>query len=75
MHRSQSLRSRSFAAHLGRGVWHCIRCGAGGNVLDLWVAVTRQPLPPAVIDLYGRLGRELPWLPRYRKGDTHLPDP
>jgi DNA primase len=64
VHGSRTPRSRSFAAHLDKGVWHCFRCGAGGNVLDLWVAVTRQPLPAAVIDLYRRLGREVPWLPR-----------
>jgi DNA primase len=63
-HRSQAPRSRSFAAHLGKGLWHCFRCGAGGNVLDLWVAVTRQGLHTAVIDLYRRLGRDVPWLPR-----------
>jgi DNA primase len=61
VHRSRRPRSRSFAAHLGKGVWHCFRCGAGGNVLDLWVAVTRQDLHAAVIDLYTRLGREVPW--------------
>jgi DNA primase len=64
VHRSRMQRSRSFAAHLDRGVWHCFRCGAGGNVLDLWVAVTRQDLHAAVIDLYTRLGRAVPWLPR-----------
>jgi len=74
VHRSQAPRSRSFAAHLGRGVWHCFRCGAGGNVLDLWVALTQQPLYPAVIDLYRRLGREVPWLARSRKGEAIMPD-
>jgi DNA primase len=64
VHGSRGPRSRSFGAHLGRGVWHCFRCGAGGNALDLWVAVTRQPLHPAVLDRYGRLGRAVPWLPR-----------
>jgi DNA primase len=64
VHGSRRPRSRSFAAHLGRGVWHCFRCGRGGNVLDLWVEVTRQPLHAAVIDLYQRLGRPVPWLPR-----------
>ena len=63
VHRSHGPRGRSFAAHLGRGVWHCFVCGAGGNVLDLWAALTRQPLHGAVIDLYRRLGREVPWLP------------
>ena len=64
VHGSKGPRSRSFGAHLGRGVWHCFRCGAGGNALDLWAAVTRQPLYPAVLDLYARLGRAVPWLAR-----------
>jgi DNA primase len=83
VHRARSPRGRSFAAHLGRGVWHCFRCGAGGNVLDLWAAVTRQPLHAAVIDWYGRLGRAVPWRPRpaaARRPDEHRekstrPDP
>jgi len=62
VHGSRTRTSRSFAAHLGKGVWHCFRCEAGGNVLDLWVAVTQLPLYAAVIDLYTRLGREVPWL-------------
>ena len=41
---------------------YCFKCGAGGNALDLWVAVTRQPLHAAVLDLYSRLGRDVPWL-------------
>ena len=61
--RSRAPHRRAFAAHLGRGLWHCFVCGAGGNVLDLWAALTRQPLHGAVIDLYRRLGREVPWLP------------
>jgi len=64
VHRSRTPGSRSFAAHLGKNIWHCFGCGAGGNALDLWVTVTRQPLHAAVIDLYSRLGRELPWLRR-----------
>ena len=63
VHRSRAPHSRAFAAHRGRGVWHCFVCGAGGNVLDLWAALTRPPLHGAVIDLYRRLGREVPWLP------------
>jgi hypothetical protein len=31
--------------------------------LDLWAQVTRQPLVPAVLELYRRLGRVIPWLP------------
>jgi hypothetical protein len=83
VHGSRGPRSRSFGAHLGRGVWHCFRCGAGGNALDLWVAVTRQPLHPGVLDRYGRLGRAVPWLPRPAAagrragagGESAMPDP
>jgi DNA primase len=83
VHRSRTPTCRAFAAHLGQGLWHCFRCGAGGNLLDLWVAVTRQDLHAAVIDLYTRLGREVPWLrrqlaPRYRvrpREQSTMPDP
>jgi DNA primase len=64
VHQSRTPTSRSFAAHLGKNVWHCFACGAGGNALDLWVAVTRQPLHVAVVDLCNRLGQELPLLTR-----------
>jgi DNA primase len=82
VHQSRTPTSRSFAAHLKKGVWHCFRCGAGGNVLDLWVAVTRQHLHAAVIDLYTRLGGEVPWLqptaamrPVYRREKPTMPEP
>jgi DNA primase len=81
LHRPRSATSRSFAAHLGRGAWRCFRCGAGGNALDLWAAVTRQPLHAAVLDLCGRLGRDVPWLPpaprgpRGRGGGAPMPEP
>ena len=83
VHRSRTSTSRSFAAHLQKGVWQCFRCGAGGNVLDLWLAVTRQALHAGVIDLYTRLGRAVPWLPRTavsvrpvgRREKPTMPDP
>src|SRR6516164_7117486 len=62
LHGSRSSRSRVFAVHLGKNVYHCFRCGAGGNALDLWAALTRQPLHAAVLDLCQRLGRPVPWL-------------
>ena len=81
VHRSRSATSRSFAAHLGKNAWYCFRCGAGGNALDLWAAVTRQPLQAAVIDLCQRLGRDVPWLAagtgrscRARRGETPMPE-
>ena len=62
LHRSQAPTSRSFSANLDRNVWHCFRCGASGNALELWAQATRQALYPAVLELYRRLGRALPWL-------------
>jgi DNA primase len=81
VHRSRSTTSRSFAAHLGKNAWHCFHCGAGGNTLDLWAAVTRQPLHAAVLDLCQRLGRDVPWLPpsprlpSHSAGGTPMPEP
>jgi DNA primase len=62
LHGSTSPRSRSFSAHLGRGVGRRFRCGASGNALDLWARATGQSLYPAVLDLHDRLGQEVPWL-------------
>jgi DNA primase len=82
LHRSCSTRSRSFAAHLGKNAWYCFRCGVGGNALDLWAAVTRQPLHAAVLDLCQRLGRDVPLLvtPTARRrpaprGEIPMPEP
>ncbi len=80
LHRSRTATSRSFAAHLGKNSWHCFGCGASGNALDLWAAITRQPLHAAVLDLCQRLGREVPWLHRPRvptahAGETLMPEP
>jgi DNA primase len=61
LHRSRSPTSRVFSVHLDKNVYHCFRCGAGGNALDLWAVWTGQPLHAAVVDLYQRLGRAVPW--------------
>jgi DNA primase len=75
VHRSRTRRSRSFAVDLAKSVWHCFRCGAGGNALDLWVSLTRQPLHAAVIDLCRQLGREAPWVRRPRQQEQTMPEP
>ena len=76
VHLSRTRTSRSFAAHLGKNVWYCFACDAGGNALDLWMARTRQSLHAAVIDLYTRLGREMPWLRRARAQEKQaMPEP
>lgn len=61
LHRSRRATSRVFAVHLTKNLYHCFTCGAAGNALDLWAAWTRQRLYAAVVDLYQRLGREIPW--------------
>jgi DNA primase len=60
VHQAPSAAGRAFAAHLGRGVWHCFGCGASGNALDLWARGTQQGIYPAVLELYRRLGRTPP---------------
>lgn len=62
LHGSRSASSRVFSAHLGKNLFHCFRCGAGGNALDLWAALQRLPLHEAVLDLCQRLHQEVPWL-------------
>ena len=62
LHGCRSARSRAFAAHVGENLLHCFRCGAGGNALDLWAALSGLPLHAAVLDLCQRLHHEVPWL-------------
>jgi len=68
---SQSPTRRVFAGHLGRNLWHCFRCGAGGNALDLWVQVLRQPLYPAVLELYHCLGHIVSWREPARRASVN----
>ena len=65
VHGSNSPRSRSFSVDVRRGRYHCFRCGAHGNALDLWAAVRRLPLPEAAIELCERLGVPIPWVTRW----------
>jgi DNA primase len=71
--------SRSFAAHLDKSFWHCFRCGAGGNALDLYLAVTKLPVYEGARELCARLGVEIPRRatrmarPESAKGVRHAP--
>jgi DNA primase len=62
-----------FAAHLERHCWHCFRCGAGGNALDLWIAVTGLPVYEAALDLCRRLHLDVPRLPAGRRPLSRSP--
>jgi DNA primase len=67
VHRSRRASSRVFAVHLTKNAYRCFACGAKGNALDLWAACTRQSFYAAVVDLYQRLGRDIPWLSAVRR--------
>jgi DNA primase len=60
VHDSRAPRSRSFAAHLEKNCWHCFRCGAGGNALDLYLATTRLPVYAGALELCARLRLPVP---------------
>jgi DNA primase len=46
---------RCFSVHDRRNLFHCFRCRAAGNVLDLWIHLTGQPIRQATLDLCERL--------------------
>lgn len=46
---------RCFSVHYRRDLFHCFRCRAAGNVLDLWMQLTGQPIRQATLDLCERL--------------------
>jgi DNA primase len=60
VHKSASPRSRSFAAHVEKNCWHCFRCGAGGNALDFYLAVTKLPVYEGALELCKRLRQPVP---------------
>lgn len=60
IHGSHSPTSRSFSVHLSKNTFRCFKCGATGNQLDLWVAVSKLPLHEAARDLCQRLGIDVP---------------
>lgn len=67
VHDSESLSSRAFSANLRKHTYRCFRCGSAGNQLDLWSAVTQQPLYPATIELCERLGVPIPRIDEQRR--------
>ena len=61
VHGAATPHSRSFAAHLDKQCWHCFRCGAGGNALDLYAAARQLPIYEAALELCQRLRLPTPW--------------
>ncbi len=62
VHGSTSPHSRTFSVNLTKNMFQCFRCGAAGNQLDLWGAVTKQSLHEAAVDLCTKLHRDIPWI-------------
>lgn len=72
-HASARDRDRCFSVNLTRSVFRCFRCARSGNQLDLWAAITRQPLYLATLDLCRRIGIEVPRIPPNRNSQTGNP--
>jgi DNA primase len=65
IHKSSSASSRSFSANLAKNTFHCFKCGAAGNHLDLWAAVNHQNIHEAAIELCSQLARDIPWIHKW----------
>jgi DNA primase len=65
LHGSTSANSRSFSINLRKQAFQCFQCGATGNQLDLWIAISKLPLPEAARDLCERLGVDVPEIKRW----------
>ena len=55
---------RCFRVNLITGLYICYRCDARGNALQLYAALTRQPLYEACLELCNRLSLTPPLSPR-----------
>lgn len=65
VHGSTSSRTRHFSVNVAKRRYCCHKCHSQGNQLELWAAVTKRDLHPAMIDLCQALGREVPWVRRW----------
>jgi DNA primase len=64
VHGSTTPSSRCFSVNPRKNAFHCFKCGASGNQLDLWAAVTQQSVHAAAVDLCIKLHRDVPWIER-----------
>jgi hypothetical protein len=63
--RSLPGRSRSFSVNVATGRYHCHCCRRHGYHLYLWATAAGLPQYQAAIDLFGVLGRDVPWSSRW----------
>jgi DNA primase len=64
IHGPSGCRSRSFSVNVRLGRYHCFRCGARGNALELWSAARGLGIHEAAVELSRLLGQEVPWIQR-----------
>ena len=65
IHGSTSSGSRIFSVDLAGDRFHCFKCGARGNQLDLWATVHKLKLVDAAKDLCGKTGIDVPYVTRW----------
>lgn len=70
-----AARSQCFSANVTQNIWHCFKCGKGGNALSLWMAVTGQNVYDAAVDLCQKLNRPLPLRNPERPATTRQQNP
>jgi DNA primase len=59
-HAPERSHARHFSIDLHKGRFHCFRCGAQGNQLDLWAQYRQLPLYSAAVDLCHHAGVVIP---------------
>ena len=52
----------TLSVDVGRGIFRCFACRAGGNQLDLWALFNRLPLYEAAKSLCHTTHTPIPWL-------------
>lgn len=58
--------SRVFSVNIQTGRYYCHKCKSHGNQLELYAAVQGTTLYEATIALCRALGRDVPWIKRWR---------
>lgn len=74
VHRSATSSGRSFSANLRLHIYSSLKCGAVGNQLDLYAAVTGSSLFAATVELCEWLHREVPWVLEVRSSRPRATD-
>jgi DNA primase len=60
VHGSTATTSRTFSVNLRKNSFQSFKCGAAGNQLDLWMAISGLSIDEAARDLCQRAGVKVP---------------